>query len=135
MVASGISEGFGLRKICLALVFWSGGAVAGTLTGRVVDESGGLIAGATVTVVHGGSGESRVVKSDDRGGYSIGDLRAGRYTLRVEQAGFKPVERKEVGVKGEETLEVVMELGTRRESITVEGKGVKARLKRWLTCR
>ena len=119
----------------MALVFGRGGAVAGTLTGRVVDESGGGIAGATVTVVHGGSQETRVVQSNDRGGYLIGALRAGRYTLRVEQAGFKPVERKEVGVKGEETLEVVMELGTRRESITVEGKGMNTKLKRWLTCR
>jgi len=124
-----------MRKICLVLAFWSGGAWAATLAGRVVDGSGGGIAGATVTVVGGGAGETRVVKSNDRGGYSIGDLRAGRYTLRVEQAGFKPVLRNEVGVAGEETLEVVMELGTRRESITVEGKGVKARLKRWLTCR
>ena len=123
-----------MTKICLALVFLSGEAWAATLTGRVVDGTGGGIAGATVTVVHGGARESRVVKTNERGGYSIGDLRAGQYTVRVEQAGFKPVLRNEVGVKGEETLEVVMELGTRRESVTVEGKGVKSRLKRWLSC-
>ena len=105
MVASQIGEEFGLTKICMGLVFLSGGAWAATLTGRVVDGSGGGIVGATVTVIHGASREARVVKSNDRGGYSIGDLRAGPYTLRVEQAGFKPVLRNEVGGRGEETAE------------------------------
>ncbi len=135
MVASGISEGIGLKKIGLTLAFVSGEAWAATLTGRVVDGSGGLITGATVTVVHGASREAKVTKTNERGGYSIGDLRPGKYTLRVELAGFKPVLRNEVGVIGKETVEVVMELGARQESITVEGKGVRSKLKRWLTCR
>ena len=135
MVASEISEGFGLTKICVALVFLSGEAWGATPTGRVVDGTGGAIAGATVTVGHAGSREARMVKSNDRGGYLIGDLRAGQYTVRVEQTGFKPVLWNEVGVKGEETVEVVMELGTRRESVTVEGTGVRSKFKRWLTCR
>ena len=124
-----------MTKIFLGPLFLSAGAWAATVTGRVVDGTGGAIAGATVTVVHAVSREARMVKSNDRGGYSIGDLRAGQYTVRVEQEGFKPVLQKEVGVRGEETVEVVMEVGTRRESITVEGKGVKSKLKRWLTCR
>ena len=124
-----------MTKIFLGTLFLSAGAWAATVTGRVVDGTGGAIAGATVTVVHAVSREARMVKSNDRGGYSIGDLRAGQYTVRVEQEGFKPVLQKEVGVRGEETVEVVMEVGTRRESITVEGKGVKSKLKRWLTCR
>ncbi len=124
-----------MKKIGLTLAFLSGEAWAATLTGRVVDGSGGLITGATVTVVHGNSQEAKVTKTNERGGYSIGDLRPGRYTLRVELAGFKPVSRNEVGVGGEDSVEVVMELGTRQESVTVEGKGVRSKLKRWLTCR
>jgi len=118
-----------------ACALFSAGAWAATLTGRVVDGSGGGIAGATVTAVHKESGAAKMAKSHERGGYSIADLRPGQYTVRVEQPGFKPVLRNEVGVRGEEALEVVMELGARRESITVEGKGVKSKLKRWLTCR
>ncbi len=115
--------------------FLTTGAWAATLTGRVVDGSGGGIAGATVTAVHKESGTAKVAKTHEQGGYSIADLRPGQYTVRVEQQGFKPVLRNEVGVRGEEALEVVMELGARQESITVEGKGVKSKLKRWLTCR
>jgi len=118
-----------------ACALFSAGAWAATLTGRVVDGSGGLIVGATVTVVHAASQEARVVKSNEQGRYSIRDLRPGQYTGRVEQPGFKPILRNEVGVRGEEELEVVMEWGARRESITVEGKGMKSKLKRWLTCR
>src|SRR6516165_11450910 len=61
------------------------GAVAGT----VLDSSGGLVAGAKVTVTSQATGESRTVASSSRGDYLVPALLPGLYTVAVSKDGFK----------------------------------------------
>ncbi|OLT13511.1 hypothetical protein BJF78_22220 [Pseudonocardia sp. CNS-139] len=65
---------------------------AGGLGGLVVDDSGGGIAGATVTVsgtTVGGDGASGTATAGPDGAWAVGNLPAGTYTVSVRQpAGY-----------------------------------------------
>jgi hypothetical protein len=79
--------------VCLLSGLASGGsahgqAITATLSGRIVDASGGSVAKASVTISDQGTGLSRTVQSSDTGEYAIPALRAAEYTVSVELAGF-----------------------------------------------
>lgn len=61
----------------------------GSLVGNVVDESGGALPGATVTVTHKETGATREVVADNTGGYRFPNLQSGTYTLSVKVDGFR----------------------------------------------
>ena len=61
----------------------------GTLVGRVEDQSGAVLSGATVKVTNQATGQQREATTDESGAYAFRDLQAGVYDLRVGQSGFK----------------------------------------------
>src|SRR5215813_9807781 len=58
------------------------------LTGRVTDEQGRVVAGATVTATNRATGAARTVTTDDAGEYTITQLPPGKYNLSVEAKNF-----------------------------------------------
>ena len=70
----------------------------GELHGQVVDEFGGLIVGATVTLTDA-SGVAKTVATNNEGIYLFSGLAPGKYTLRVEARGFSLYENADVEVK------------------------------------
>ena len=58
----------------------------GGVTGRITDSGGGVIPGATVTLI--GAGESWREITDARGLYAFANRTPGTYQLRVELSGF-----------------------------------------------
>src|ERR1700681_1940223 len=71
----------------------------GRILGIVTDQSGGYVAGATVTVTDPARGVTQTLTSDSDGAYVAINLIAGTYTVRVELRGFKVYERKNVQVE------------------------------------
>jgi hypothetical protein len=65
-----------------------GQAITATLSGRVVDASGGSVAKVPVTISDSSTGLSRTTQTSDTGEYTILTLRAGEYTVSVEFPGF-----------------------------------------------
>jgi hypothetical protein len=63
------------------------------ILGTVTDETGGSIAGATVTVIDVERGISRALTTDQAGEYVATSLLPGSYTVRGEAKGFKILER------------------------------------------
>ncbi len=61
---------------------------AGSIIGAVLDELGGVLPGATVTVAHGETGLLRSAVTDAQGIYSIVRLPGGTYTVGVLMPGF-----------------------------------------------
>ena len=59
------------------------------LVGEVTDSQKQVIPGATVTVTHVATAASQVTITDERGGFRLGNVQPGLYTLKVELAGFK----------------------------------------------
>lgn len=80
-------------QICFLFGLFStlcfGQGETGSITGVVHDASGGIIAGATVTVTNTGMGtEQRITTSSD-GTFSVPDLIPGTYAVQVEHPGFR----------------------------------------------
>jgi len=70
----------------------------GRILGTVTDTSGGVVAGATVTVLDVDRGVSRSLTTDDAGEYNAPNLTPGGYTVRAEANGFKKLERTSIGI-------------------------------------
>jgi hypothetical protein len=96
------------------------GQGTGNFSGTVVDKSGSVITGATVTVTSQGTGASREAKTDDAGHYLIPLLPVSIYTLRVEFQGFKTVESKDVRLQVDESRELNFTLSLSSVSTAVE---------------
>src|SRR4029453_5557262 len=94
----------------------------GTITGEVKDSSGGLIPGATVTVVNKSTSATRTTTSNAVGLFDFPSLPPGRYTITTELAGFKTA-TSEVELQVQQTVRVnfALELGTLEETATVTG--------------
>ena len=87
------------RLIALVLLLCLSGAmtaqtsrIGGALSGLVVDTTGALVPGATVTVHSPATGQSRALASDTNGRFQVRELPAGTYTLSVKHEGFASCE-------------------------------------------
>jgi hypothetical protein len=64
--------------------------------GVVKDQSGAMVAKATITITNDGTGITVTARSDDHGLYILTGLRPAVYTIRAQAAGFRPAEEKNV---------------------------------------
>jgi hypothetical protein len=79
---------FSLALICIAVPKANGQAITATLSGKILDTSGGSISKGRVTIVSAATGLTRTVQSSETGEYTIPALPAGEYTVSAEFAGF-----------------------------------------------
>ena len=98
----------------------AGQTAGATIQGRLQDDSGGVLPGATVTARHPQTEAVRVATSDDRGGYQIAELEAGTYEVRGVLPGFRsePV-TVTVTAGATQTLDMVLSIAPLAETITV----------------
>src|SRR5580700_1218393 len=92
----------------------------GRIFGDVTDQSGGVIADATVTVLDVARGVSRTLTSDSAGEYSAPSLVPSTYTIRAEFKGFKTLERQNVvlGVGQDLRLDLTLQPGDQAQTVT-----------------
>jgi hypothetical protein len=93
---------------------------SGTLRGRVADEFGGLIVGATIAVADQ-NGVQKTATTDAEGNYSFPSLPPGRYTLNATAPGFAPFENSEVEVTAGRTvpLDVTLSVAIEQAEVTI----------------
>jgi Carboxypeptidase regulatory-like domain/TonB-dependent Receptor Plug Domain len=112
----------------LALV-WQGNAqnITGSMSGRVVDASGGGIPEAVVTANEPAKQvNARTVTTRD-GEFSLAGLLPGNYNLTVEARGFKKLSRANIPLDAQDKLalgNIPLEIGAVTESIQVEASAV-----------
>src|SRR5579862_699509 len=94
---------------------------AGRIMGTVTDQSGGVVAGATVSVVDVARGVTRTLTTDDAGEYNAPNLTPGAYLVRAEAKGFKKIERTNVGLEvGKEVrVDLTVQPGEQEQTVTV----------------
>lgn len=98
-----------------------GQAPIGAIAGTVVDESGGVVAGANVTVTNKSTGARRELASDAQGAFSAPALPAGAYEVRGQAAGFRQTIRDaEVLTGSTTTVELKMAVGAVTEVVNVD---------------
>ena len=100
-----------------------GGTATATLSGRVADESGGIMPGASVTATSLATNQARTVVSNEEGRYTFPGLQPGRYSLSCELQGFATFLRPDItlNVGSLATIDVVMRVSTLQETVTVTG--------------
>lgn len=108
----------------LVLLASLAGAQDATLTGDVVDSSGGAVPGATVVLRDAGATAPVETVSDGQGTFRFPPARSGVYDLSVTLPGFSPFTlrglRLEVGER--QTVHVKLEPSRLEETITVVAK-------------
>src|SRR5687767_9374276 len=93
-----------------------------TLSGAVIDSSGGVMPGVTITALHESSGNTFLGFTDEHGEFRL-PVRAGRYQITLEVPGFAPlVRRAELLVGQTAVLKLEMALSEIQEAVTVTGE-------------
>src|SRR6267143_2730201 len=108
----------GVLLLCLPL--FSQGS-SGRILGTVTDQSGGVVAGATVTITDTERGVTKTLVTNDPGEYSTPPLNPGTYKVRVEAKGFKTLERQNVVLEvGKEIrVDLSVQPGDQVQTITI----------------
>ena len=94
-----------------------------TITGHIVDGTGGLLPGVTVVLRDVKSGRERVVMTDGSGRFVADQLAPGSYTITASLAGFQDLQRSAVDVGPGDTTQVNFELqvSSISDSVVVRG--------------
>lgn len=96
---------------------------SGTLSGRAVDASGGVIPGVTISARHLERGVERATVTGADGRFVLAALPVGGYDVRAELSGFKAALRQGVVVTVGQAVGVdfTLEVGTLAEAVSVVG--------------
>jgi hypothetical protein len=108
----------GMLLLCLPL--FSQGS-SGRILGIVMDQSGGVISGATVTVTDTERGVSKTLVTNEPGEYNAPTLVPSTYKVRAEAKGFKTVERQNIVLEvGKEIrVDLTLQPGDQVQTITI----------------
>jgi hypothetical protein len=121
-------KSFSLLKCAVFLLVLAGGfslygqtTGAGTISGTVVDPSGGAVPDATVSIKNMATGIDRPLSTNSAGIYVAQFLQPGSYEISVSKQGFAKAVRKDVSVQvGQSvTQNFSMEIQTTAEAVTV----------------
>jgi hypothetical protein len=77
---------------------------AGSISGTVLDINGGVVPGAQITLLALDHPSSRMVLSDDAGGFSFSALAPGRFQFTVTSAGLETYSSSEIVLLPDEKL-------------------------------
>ena len=93
----------------------------GTITGRVTDPTGAVIAGAQVTVIQTDMNFENVTQTNTEGIYRVQSLRPGPYRVTIVASGFKRLIRENLDLRMGDTMAVdaTLEIGAVAESVEV----------------
>src|SRR5678816_518743 len=93
---------------------------AGSLRGQVLDELGGAIIGASVTVIDSKGVEKSAV-TNDSGTYVVSGLAPGKYTVRAINAGFAMTETPDVEVVAGKPVQfdITLKVAIEEQKVTV----------------
>jgi Carboxypeptidase regulatory-like domain len=111
-----------LFALLIPVSLFAQGGSTGAITGTVVDERGGVIAGAKIVVTNVDTGvKEREVVSAGSGSFSVPLLSPGTYRVEVTASGFRRFVLEKVIVRVTETsnVSVAMNIGQISETVTV----------------
>jgi hypothetical protein len=119
-----------VRLVFATFVFWCGALAAplvaqilyGSVVGVVKDAQGGLVPGATVTIVSKDTNLTRDAVTDAQGNYSFVNVLPGPYDVKVSLTGFREGVRLDVPVTIGQIarVDVTLEVGALTETVTVQ---------------
>ena len=95
-----------------------------TLSGTVTDTTGGVLPGASVSILHVETGSVRSSVSDDEGRYRVPSLQPGSYEDSAELVGFQTAVRSGItlAVGGRVVIDLSLNVGEISERVVVQGE-------------
>jgi hypothetical protein len=111
--------------LCLLVVsaapVWGQAVSTGTIAGTVTDNTGAVVAGATITTVDKTTGDTRGTTSNEEGHFIFQNVNPGSYTVKFKKAGFAELDvtgvTVEVGTQVNENVQ--MKVGAVSTTVTV----------------
>lgn len=97
-----------------------GQAATASISGRVTDASGAVIAGAPVTIRNVGTTFVQTASTDAQGRYSVPDLPIGTYQVQASKTGFQTAVRSNIVLEVGSSPVVDFQLAVGQASQTVE---------------
>src|SRR3989442_3178109 len=122
-----------IRQVCGAALltlaifaFAFGQEFRGSITGKVTDPNGAVVAGATVTVTNTGTNSEATAVTNAEGSYDFPVLLPGKYTLLVTKQGFKVEAREQIEIRVADklTIDVQLKTGSISETVTIVSNAV-----------
>ncbi|HEY5616871.1 MAG TPA: TonB-dependent receptor, partial [Vicinamibacterales bacterium] len=115
---------------CLAVVFFLsvvpvlGQGAVSEVNGNVVDQTGSVLPGATITITEESTGLVRSTVSNEGGRFVIPAVTPGRYTVRAELSGFQTQTQTGIAVLVGQaiTLNLALPIGGLTDQVTVTGE-------------
>ena len=103
-----------------------GGASLASLTGDVLDASGGAVPGAKVIVTNKATQQSHSVASDSQGHFSVLQLPPGNYSVTVEQANFQKevIDPVVLNIGSNPTLKISLKVGQVTQIVEVSAEDI-----------
>src|SRR5215813_4607635 len=122
---------FSVRSVLIAIFALSligsvalGQVTRTSLSGLINDQTGAAVSGAKVTAKHVATNEEFQTTTDAQGAFIFPSIPLGKYSVKIEAAGFKRLEAQdvtlEVGVPAK--LSLAMEVGQVSEAVVVSGE-------------
>ena len=100
-------------------------SITGSLAGVVTDPTDAAIPKAAVVLRLNATGAERTADTNEAGRFFFGSLQPGAYTLTIEAAGFRRLERTNVNVTAAETVslnDLKLTVGQVSDSVVVEAQ-------------
>ena len=96
----------------------------GDITGKVIDNTGAMLPGVTVTLTGATLIQPQTAMTSETGTYNFPRLPIGTYTVKFELPGFKTVVREDVRLTLGFTAQIdqQLEISTVQETVTVSGE-------------
>jgi hypothetical protein len=114
-----------MLAICGAALPAAAQVATGTVAGTIKDAQGGVIPGATVTLISQARGTTIDTTTNPDGDFVFVNVPGDTYTVRVTMDGFKTLDRRDVPVTAGDRVAVgtlSIELGALSETVTVSGE-------------
>ena len=114
---------FALVVLCCLLVHAQ--TPTGALAGTVSDQTGALVAGASVVVKSDETGQEFTAETVDNGTFNVPALSSGTYTVTITARGFKKAvaPHVKVAVGTPSSINIALEVGEVSDTVTVVGIG------------
>lgn len=112
-----LGAGLGLLLLCLPIFSQVN---TGRILGTVADQTGGVIAGSSVTVTNVDTGVARNLTTDTAGEYIAPNLAPGTYLVRATAMGFQALDRRGIVVEIGADVRVDVQLVPGQITQTVE---------------
>jgi hypothetical protein len=93
----------------------------GSIVGTIQDQSGAVVPKAEITITNKGTGLTRTTPADDAGRYSLLNVMAGTYDLKVSAPGFRTTTQTdlEISINTVTRADMRLEVGAVSEQVTV----------------